>query len=133
MATRTSAAFPLCYSRHRWAHMWVGRLSRPAPSMRASQLQPSGGFWPFGDTQSHRQSAGDPRLSLEKRYGTPAGYVCVVTAAANKAVEQGFLLVPDAQMLISQATASNVLSGITPTTADSNLAGSLCSSPSAMA
>jgi hypothetical protein len=56
-----------------------------------------------------------------------------VTAAANKAVEQGFLLVPDAQMLISQATASNVLSGITPTTADSNLAGSLCSSPSAMA
>jgi hypothetical protein len=105
----------------------------PGTFYAGQQVQLSGGFWPFWDTQAHRQSAGDPRLSLEERYGTPAGYVCVVTAAANKAVEQGFLLVPDAQMLISQATASNVLSGITPTTADSNLAGSLCSSPSAMA
>ena len=87
----------------------------------------SGGFWPFWDTQAHRQSAGDPRLSLEERYGTHAGYVCVVTAAANKAVGEGFLLVSDAQSLISQATAGNVLAGYPATTADTKLANSLCS------
>jgi hypothetical protein len=93
----------------------------------------SGGYWPFWDTQAHRQSAGDPRLSLEERYGTHAGYVCVVTAAANKAVGQGFLLVSDAQSLISQATASNVLSGYPATTTDTNLASSLCSNSNATA
>jgi hypothetical protein len=93
----------------------------------------SGGYWPFWDTTAHRQAAGDPRLSLEERYGTHAGYVCVVTAAANKAVAQGFLLVSDAQTLISQATASNVLSGNPATTADTDLAGSLCSNPNAKA
>jgi hypothetical protein len=93
----------------------------------------SGGYWPFWDTKANRQAAGDPRLSLEERYGTHAGYVCVVTAAANKAVQQGFLLVSDAQTLISQATASNVLAGYPATTADTNLATSLCSNPNAQA
>jgi hypothetical protein len=93
----------------------------------------SGGYSPFWDTQAHRQAAGDPRPSLEERYGTHAGYVCVVTAAANKAIGQGFLLLSDAQMLISQATASNVLSGYPVTTADANLAHSLCSNQNATA
>ena len=105
----------------------------PGTFYAGQQVQLSGGFWPFQETQAGRASTTDPRLSLEERYGTLAGYVCVVTAAANKAVEQGFLLVADAQMLISQAAASNVLSGITPTTDDTKVASSLCSSPSAMA
>jgi hypothetical protein len=54
-------------------------------------------------------AAGDPRPSLEERYGTHAGYVCVVTAAVNKAVQQRFLLPSDAQTVIATATASNVL------------------------
>ena len=89
----------------------------------------SGGFWPFWDTIAHRQAAGDLRLSLEERYGTHAGYVCVVTAAANRAVGQGFLLGSDAQLLILQATAGNVLAGNPPTPADSALADSLCAAP----
>ena len=106
----------------------------PGTFYAGQQVQLSGGFWPFQETQAGRASAGDPRLSLEERYGTHAGYVCVVTAAANKAVEQGFLLVPDAQTLISQASGSNVLtSGYTPTTDDTKLGNSLCSSSSAMA
>jgi hypothetical protein len=92
----------------------------------------SGGYWPFWDTQVHRQSAGDPRLSLEDRYGTHAGYVCVVTVAANQAVRQGFLLVSDATSLISQATTGNVLSSNAVTTADMTLQSSLCSSSDAM-
>jgi Alpha/beta hydrolase domain len=105
----------------------------PGTFYAGQQVQLSGGFWPFWDTRAHRQIVGDPRLSLEERYGTHAGYVCVVTAAANKAVEEGFLLVQDAQKLISQASASNVLSGIPPTGDDTKLASSLCSSPGAMA
>lgn len=93
----------------------------------------SGGYWPFWDTLANREAAGDPRLSLEERYGTHAGYVCVVTAAANKAIEQGFLLVSDAQTLIAQATASNVLSGYPATMTDTSLANSLCSNPDAQA
>ena len=80
----------------------------------------SGGYWPFWDTQVRRQSAGDPRLSLEERYGTHAGYVCVVTVAANQAVRQGFLLVSDATSLISQASTGNVLAGYPVTATDMN-------------
>jgi Alpha/beta hydrolase domain len=70
----------------------------------------SGGYWPFYDTKVRRQAAGDPRpSSLQERYGTHDGYVCVVTAAANEAVQQRFLLASDAQTLISNAAASNVL------------------------
>jgi hypothetical protein len=87
----------------------------------------SGGYWPFWDTQANRTTAGDPRPSLEERYGTHAGYVCVVTAAVNKAVQQRFLLASDAPTLIANATASNVLGPpFVPTPADTARAASLC-------
>jgi hypothetical protein len=90
----------------------------------------SGGYLPFWDTQAHRlaQPVVDPRLSLQERYGTHAGYVCVVTAAANEAVQQRFLLESDATNLIANASASNVLAPpYMPTAADMKLANSLCS------
>jgi hypothetical protein len=68
----------------------------------------SGGYWPFWDTKANHKAASDPRPSLQERYGTLAGYVCVVTAAANEAVKQRFLLPLDANTLIAAATASNV-------------------------
>ena len=88
----------------------------------------SGGYMPFWDTKANRKTAGDPRLSLEERYGTHDGYVCVVTAAANAAVKERFLLESDATTLISNATNSNVLAPpYMPTPADIKLANSLCS------
>jgi hypothetical protein len=51
----------------------------------------------------------DPRLSLEERYGTHGRYVDAVRGAAQNAVKEGFLLQPDADALIAQAAASNVL------------------------
>jgi hypothetical protein len=87
----------------------------------------SGGYWPFWDTRANRVAAGDPRPSLEERYGTHDGYVCVVTAAVNAAVQQRFLLPSDAQTLISSANASNVLaSPYSPTSADTERGRSLC-------
>jgi hypothetical protein len=87
----------------------------------------SGGYYPFWDTKTNRQANGDPRLSLEERYGTHAGYVCVVTKAINKAQQLRFLLPSDAQTLLSQANSSNVLVAVAPTPADTALANSLCS------
>ena len=54
---------------------------------------------PFAKTKAQRLAAGDPRLSLEERYVTHAGYVAAVRAAANNAACQGYLLAqgPDSQ------------------------------------
>jgi len=67
-----------------------------------------GGMVPFFKTKAQRLAAGDPRLSLEERYGTHAGYVAAVTAAANNAFNQGYLLAADRDALIAQAVASDV-------------------------
>jgi hypothetical protein len=68
-----------------------------------------GGMVPFAKTKAERLAAGDPRLSLEERYQTHAGYVAAVRAAAANAVAQGFLLQEDADDLIALADASAVL------------------------
>jgi hypothetical protein len=69
----------------------------------------AGGMIPFAKTKAERVASGDPRLSLEERYGTHAGYVAAVQAGADKAVAAGFLLFDDAQTLIAAAQASDVL------------------------
>jgi len=68
-----------------------------------------GGMIPFAKTKAQRLATGDPRLSLEERYGDHAGYVAAVTAAAAKAVAAKFLLDDDAKKLIQQAQDSAVL------------------------
>jgi hypothetical protein len=69
----------------------------------------AGGMIPFAATKAERLASGDPRLSLEERYHTHEGYVAAVKTAAARAVASGFLLQPDADRLISQAEASDVL------------------------
>jgi hypothetical protein len=68
-----------------------------------------GGWIPFARTKAERLAKGDPRLSLEERYGTHANYVAIARAAAARIVAQGFLLQADADVLIAAAEASNVL------------------------
>jgi len=69
----------------------------------------AGGMIPFARTKAEREAGGDSRLSLEERYGTHAGYVKAVEAAAATAVAAGFLLQADADALVKQADASDVL------------------------
>jgi hypothetical protein len=69
----------------------------------------SGGYVPFAITKAERTASGDPRLSLEERYGTHKAYVDAVKAAAEKAVAERFLLRADADRLIAEAAASDVL------------------------
>lgn len=69
----------------------------------------AGAFIPFARTKAERVASGDPRLSLEERYGTHGAYVQKVRAAAERLVRGRFLLQDDADRLIAEAEASTVL------------------------
>jgi Alpha/beta hydrolase domain len=69
----------------------------------------NGGYIPFTKTKAERLAANDPRPSLEERYGTHDKYVALVKAAAAKAVADRFLFQEDADKLVAQAAASDVL------------------------
>jgi hypothetical protein len=68
-----------------------------------------GGVIPFARTRAERLSSGDPRLSLEERYGTHEKYVAQVRVAAERLLHGRYLLQEDADRLIAQAEASQVL------------------------
>jgi hypothetical protein len=69
----------------------------------------TGSFIPFAKTKAERLASGDPRPSLEERYGTHEKYVAQVRAAAERMVRGRYLLQDDADRLIAQAEASKVL------------------------
>jgi hypothetical protein len=69
----------------------------------------SGGFIPFGATKAERLASDDPRPSLEERYGTHEAYVSKVKAAADRLVQERFLLRDDAERMVREAEASGVL------------------------
>ena len=78
--------------------------------------------------KADRLASGDPRLSIEERYGTQEGYVCAVTLAAKNSVKHRFLLQADADELIEQATAADILpSGSVSSPEDNQIAQSICS------
>jgi hypothetical protein len=69
----------------------------------------SGGFIPFARTREERLAIGDPRASLEERYGTHEGYVSRVREAARQLVRERFLLQEDADRIVGEAEASPIL------------------------
>ncbi len=77
--------------------------------MKGEYCSLSGSYIPFSSTKTERLAVHDSRLSLEERYGTQRGYMCVVRSAADDLVKHGFLLRADADALMSQAEAGNVL------------------------
>jgi hypothetical protein len=69
----------------------------------------NGAFIPFAKTKAERMAAHDSRPSLEERYASHDAYVAAVKTAADKAVQERFLLREDADRLVAQAAASDVL------------------------
>jgi hypothetical protein len=69
----------------------------------------SGAFFPFAARRADRMASGDPRLSLEERYGDHAGFVRAVEAAALQLVGARLLLEEDARTLIANAESSKIL------------------------
>ncbi|HET9727855.1 MAG TPA: alpha/beta hydrolase domain-containing protein, partial [Acidimicrobiia bacterium] len=72
-----------------------------------------GGMVPFAKTKAQRVADGDPRLSLEERYGTHAGYVAAVKAAADNAACQGYLVAgPAATAMGAKCAAPSLAPGV---------------------
>ena len=80
------------------------------------------GYIPFALTKAERKANGDPRRSLEERYGSQEGYNCLVRRIAAQEVDKRLLLPEDAARLIAQAEASPVL----PSDPDNKTAQKLC-------
>jgi hypothetical protein len=66
-----------------------------------------GMFIPFARTRADRERTGDPRLSLEERYGTREAYVAKVKAAADALVAGRLLLAEDAARYVAAAAATD--------------------------
>jgi alpha/beta hydrolase family protein len=62
-----------------------------------------GSFIAFARTKEERAASGDPRKSLEERYGSHDGYVKAVSDAAKALVTERFLLDEDAARFLKQA------------------------------
>jgi alpha/beta hydrolase family protein len=63
----------------------------------------TGSFLPYAESKAMRQSSGDPRLSIEERYGGHGGFVKAVEQAAQKLVQERFLLQEDADQYVQAA------------------------------
>ena len=86
-----------------------------------------GGWVPFAKTRAERLAAGDPRLSVEERYGTLDGYVCAVERAARGLVADRFLLEDDATRMVDEAKTSDILqSGADSSPENRTIARDLC-------
>ena len=69
----------------------------------------TGAFFPFARTRAERLASGDPRLSLEERYGDHAGFVAAVKRAADDSVARRLLLQEDADVIVEMAEDSDIL------------------------
>jgi len=67
----------------------------------------SGSFVPFARTTAERQSSGDPRPSLEERYGNHAAYVAAIDAHVDGLVADRLLLPDDADRFKAAARAKD--------------------------
>ena len=63
----------------------------------------TGSTIPFADSESERMQTGDPRLSIEERYGSAAGYVAAMRAACEALVAERLMLAEDVERVIAAA------------------------------
>ncbi|HKA44295.1 MAG TPA: alpha/beta hydrolase domain-containing protein [Burkholderiales bacterium] len=80
---------------------YTGWNQRKADFMENEFCYLQGSYFPFAKTASER--GGDPRLSLQERYESKAGYLAKVEAAAQQLVSERFLLPEDAARLVEEA------------------------------
>jgi len=82
-----------------------------SPFAEGALCDRDGSFVAFARTKVDRERAGDPRPSLEERYGNRAGYVAQVRAAAERLVAQRLLLREDVQQYVEWAEKNSPLTG----------------------
>lgn len=83
----------------------TGWVFRPAEFGSPHEFYLLRGAWvPFAKTKAERETANDPRLSLEERYANKAAYLDQVKAAVQKLSEQLFLTDADLEPQLKQAS-----------------------------
>jgi Alpha/beta hydrolase domain len=68
----------------------------------------TGQYVPFAVHKADRLASGDPRLSVEERYGSKAGYITAVTRGIQEQLDEGLLLPDDAVTILSQENARDI-------------------------
>jgi hypothetical protein len=64
-----------------------------------------GSFIPFAKTRAEREQNRDPRLSIEERYSSRETYLNQVRAAAQKLVEERYVLREDVDVIVARSAA----------------------------
>ena len=82
---------------------------RKAGFAEGEQFWNTGSFVPFARTRAERLETGDPRPSIEERYGSHAEYVEAVRRSAASRVAEGLLLQEDAEAMVRAARERNPL------------------------
>jgi hypothetical protein len=82
--------------------------------LKGQECQLQAGTIPFARTKAERLAKGDPRPSLEERYGSLLNYYSMAVQAANKAIASRLLLPEDADRELKILLADVVKSGVLP-------------------
>jgi hypothetical protein len=82
--------------------------------LKGQECQLQAGTIPFAKTRAERIAKGDPRRSLEERYGNFSNYYSLAVQAANKAIADGLLLPEDADRELKILLNDVVKSGVLP-------------------
>ncbi len=82
---------------------YTGWNFRPAGAAEKAMAAVNGSYLPFTKTRMERLEKGDPRPSIEERYGSRARYVKLVALASQRLVEQRLILEEDADRFVEQA------------------------------
>jgi hypothetical protein len=72
----------------------------------------TGGFIPFAVTRAQRVASGDPRPSLQERYGDLAHYTQTAQTAAAQLVKHGYLLASDQAAAVTSAVNQATTAGV---------------------
>jgi len=59
---------------------------------------------PFAPTRAARDTARDPRRSIEERYGSREDYLAKVEQAAEALVKSGYLLIDDLPRILQRSS-----------------------------
>ena len=85
---------------------WNFRLPGQAENAMAAVY---GGYLPFANTRDERIANGDPRPSIEERYGSRPRYVRLVALACQRLLEERLILEEDADRFVERAMSDPAL------------------------
>jgi hypothetical protein len=80
-------------------------LRHPSQGAAGDLMSMKGSTFPFPTTAAERRRTGDPRASIEERYGSRAAYLERVRAVADEGVARRHLLAEDVPAIVTRAGA----------------------------